>query len=65
MMDSNGSWGSDVLVSLPVPPTEKTVRPAASGFAFSRFGLVHDLTQSDLETFLYPTFSPLDTPERE
>jgi len=64
-MDSNGSWGSDALVSLPVPPAETPVRPAASGFAFSRFGLVHDLTQSDLETYLYPTFSPLETPERE
>lgn len=64
-MDSNGSWGSDALVSLPIPPGETPVRPAAAGFAFSRFGLVHDLTQSDLETYLYPTFSPLDTPERE
>jgi hypothetical protein len=64
-MDTNSAWGSDALVSLPVPPAEDIVRPAAAGFAFSRFGLVHNLTQSDLETFLYPTFAPLDVPERE
>jgi len=64
-MDANSAWGSDTIVSLPVPPTEPTVRPAATGFAFSRFGLVHDLTQADLETYLYPTFAPLDVPERE
>jgi hypothetical protein len=64
-MDINSAWGSDTLISLPVPPTETPVRPAAAGFAFSRFGLVHDLTQADLETFLYPTFTPLDVPERE
>lgn len=64
-MDTNSAWGSDTLVSLPVPPFEAIVRPAATGFAFSRFGLVHDLTQTDLETYLYPTFAPLDVPERE
>lgn len=64
-MDTNSAWGSDTLVSLPVPPREDIVRPAAAGFAFSRFGLVHDLTQADLEGYLYPTFTPLDVPERE
>jgi hypothetical protein len=64
-MDTNSAWGADTLVSLPVPPGEDPVRPAAAGFAFSRFGLVHDLTHADLETYLYPTFTPLDVPERE
>lgn len=64
-MDTNSAWGSDTVVSLPVPPAEAPVRPAASGFAFSRFGLVHDLSQADLETYLAPTFAPLDVPERE
>lgn len=64
-MSTNESWGTDSLASLPVPPGEDPIRPAAAGFAFSRFGLVHNLTQADLETYLHPTFAPLDTPERE
>lgn len=64
-MSNNVSWGADTLISLPVPPAETPVRPVAAGFAFSRFGIVHDLTQADLEGYLSPTFAPLETPERE
>jgi hypothetical protein len=64
-MANKPAWGSDTLVSLPVPPFETPIRSAAAGFGFSRFGLVHDITTSDVETFLHPTFSPIDAPERE
>jgi hypothetical protein len=59
----NQSWGTDVVPSLPVPPTEPTVGTVAPGFAYSRFGLVHDLTTSDLEEYLSPTYLPIDAPE--
>lgn len=62
---TNASWGTDVPVSMPVPPAEEPVRTAGGGFAFGRFGLVHDLTMSDVETFLFPTHAPLDVPERD
>lgn len=64
-MASNAAWGTDVAISLPVPPNpEETVRQVASGFAYSRFGLVHNLTTSDAETYAFPTFLPLDAAER-
>jgi hypothetical protein len=64
-MTSNEAWGTDVEISLPVPPNEKVVRSAGAGRAFSRFGLVHDLTTSDVEGYLLPTFGPVAAPERE
>lgn len=64
-MVSNEAWGTDVEISLPVPPGEKTIRSAGAGRAFTRFGLVHDLTSADVEGFLMPTFGPVDVPERE
>jgi hypothetical protein len=62
---TNTAWGTDVPVSIPVPPAEEIVRSAGGGFAYSRFGLVHEITTSDVETFLFPTHAPLDTPERD
>lgn len=64
MADRNASWATDAPVSMPVPPDEAPVRTAGGGFAYSRFGLVHDLTLSDAETFLSPTHTPLSAPER-
>lgn len=64
MTDRNASWATDSLVSMPVPPAEESVRPAGGGFAYSRFGLVHDITVADVETFLSPTHAPLNAPER-
>lgn len=64
MAEQNASWGTDVPVSMPVPPDEGAVRTAGGGFAYSRFGLVHDITTSDVEGFLSPTHAPLITPER-
>lgn len=61
---TNASWGTDVPVSIPVPPAEDIVRSAGGGFAYSRFGLVHELSSSDVEAFLFPTHAPLDVPER-
>lgn len=63
-MATNASWGSDTPVSIPVPPAEEPVRSIGGGFAYSRFGLVHDLTSSDVEALLFPTHAPLESPER-
>lgn len=64
-MTTNEAWGTDVEISLPVPPQEQPIRSAGAGRAFSRFGLVHNLTSSDVEGYLLPTFGPVDAPERE
>lgn len=66
MTMTNASWGTDTGISMPVPPNvDEKLTPVATGFAYSRFGLVHNLTTSDLEGYLSPTFLPLDSPERE
>jgi hypothetical protein len=64
-MSSNAAWGTDTTISMPVPPaTSEPTRPVATGFAYTRFGLVHDLTTSDVEGYLLPAYLPLDVEER-
>jgi hypothetical protein len=64
-MDTNSAWGTDTPISMPVPPVEPQVGSLAAGFAYTRFGIVHDITTSDVEGYLLPTFMPLDSPERQ
>lgn len=50
-------WGSDVPVSMPVPPDERpTVR--MGGFAFGRHGICHDITAEVVEELSTPTYAP-------
>lgn len=65
-MATNAEWGTDTPISMPVPPHPQELKTGcADGFAYTRFGLVHNLTVSDLEEFLIPTYGPLDVAERE
>lgn len=65
-MATNAEWGTDATISMPVPPHSQEPKAAcADGFAYTRFGLVHNLTTSDLEGYLLPTYGPLDVAERE
>lgn len=51
-------WGSDVPVSMPVPP-ESAVLVSMFGFAFTIDGLFHDITQADADEIGTPTYAPI------
>lgn len=52
-------WGSDVPVSAPhPPPADVPVHVDFGGFGFSTNGMVHNITQPDLEDMLTPFYSP-------
>lgn len=53
-------WGADTIISMPVP-FDGLQQPLVDlgGLAITEHGYVHNLTTSDLEVFLTPTFRPL------
>lgn len=50
-------WGADTVVSKPIPPDRET-QVSFGGFAFTTGGLIHDLTEADVEETFFPMFSP-------
>lgn len=58
-MSNSAPWGTDTTISMPAPLRKN--QPALvdmGGFAFTETGLAHNLTDSDLEVYLTPTFRP-------
>lgn len=53
------SWGSDLPVSMPVPPAVKPEVPM-DGFGFGRKGLCHDITEEERDALAIPTFAPAE-----
>lgn len=57
-------WGTDTIVSLPVPlRPDQRAYVDMGGFTFTEFGIAPNATASDIEVYLTPTFRPLITPE--
>lgn len=57
-------WGTDTVISMPAPlDRSQTAYVDMGAFTFTEFGVAHNITSSDLETYLTPTFRPLITPE--
>lgn len=53
-------WGTDAVISMPVPLDGSSGEMLdTGGFGVTEYGIAHNLTSSDLETFLSPTFRPL------
>ncbi len=50
-------WSSDVPISIPRAPADP-VLVQMFGFGFTRFGLVHDLTEVEQEFLRPPSYSP-------
>jgi hypothetical protein len=50
-------WSSDVPISIPQAPADQVLIPMF-GFGFTRFGLVHDLTEVEQEYLRTPSYSP-------
>lgn len=58
-MASGSSWGSDSPISMPAPLRQNQVpQVAMEGFCFTNWGIAHNMTSSDEEAFLVPTFMP-------
>lgn len=56
---SREHWASDTPVSTPhPPPTDVPVQVDFGGFGFSMNGMVHNLTESDLEEMITPFYAP-------
>lgn len=52
-------WGSDTVVSMPAPlRRDQEALVDMGGFAFTETGIAHNLSSSDLEVYLAPTFRP-------
>lgn len=52
-------WASDTPISFPEPPPgDIPVLVDFDGFGFTMGGIVHNISQADLEEILTPTFSP-------
>lgn len=51
-------YGSDVRVSLPQPVPDSVLKVPMYGFAFTEYGLAHDITAAQHETLSRPTFAP-------
>lgn len=57
--DPREQWASDALVSTPQPvPDDVPVQVDFGGFGFSMNGMVHNLSQPDLEDMLTPLYAP-------
>jgi hypothetical protein len=57
MTQPGSYWGTDVPISMPEPTTDDVIIDmGAHGFSIN--GLVHNLSQSDLEDYMMPTFTP-------
>lgn len=57
-------WGADTIISMPVPlRRHQESLKDMGGFTFTETGIAHNLTESDVETYLWPTFRPMVTPE--
>ena len=52
-----GSWSSNVPISMPVPPEDEVLVDMA-GFAYTQFGLVHDMTHGDYMVYRLPSHAP-------
>lgn len=50
-------WGSDAPVSKPAPPNRE-VAVSFGGFAFTTGGVVHEVTEAEIEEAFFPVFAP-------
>lgn len=63
MSERSGMWGSDVPISMPVPPEDRPVLVDFGGFGFSTGGITHNITAADREEMFTPFFKPPGNPE--
>lgn len=57
-------WGADTIVSMPVPLRRRQQALVdMGGFTFTESGLAHNITESDVEDYISPTFRPMLSPE--
>lgn len=57
MRRSEESWATDTLISRPEPPSDPVLKDF-DGFGFTMNGIVHNLTESEIEDMITPTFAP-------
>jgi hypothetical protein len=57
MERDDAQWGSDVRVSMPLPPTNR-VGVVMSGFAFTEGGMAHDIDEATYARLSVPDFAP-------
>jgi hypothetical protein len=61
---STRAWGTDTLISMPVPlQPDQEVLADFGGFCFTPQGLAHNLSMADLDAILIPTYLPTPPPE--
>lgn len=57
--DSDGAWGTDGPISMPVPPAADVGEMVSfGGLAFAPSGVVFDLTEVDAEHLYAQAFGP-------
>ena len=63
MADSANSWGSDTLISMPMPiePARPALIGLGDGWVMTAGGIVPDLDESTWEELVTPSFAPLLT----
>lgn len=58
-MEEQEHWATDTPISFPEPaPNDVPVLTDFQGFGFSMNGLVHNLTQADVDEMTTPMFAP-------
>ena len=58
-MKRRETWASDTLISRPEPPNpEMPVLVDFEGFGFSMGGLVHNISETEIEEMFLPTYAP-------
>lgn len=57
-------WGADTIISMPnsLQRGQESLVDMG-GFTFTASGIAHNITASDVETYLTPTFRPMINPE--
>lgn len=58
---SKMNWASSTKPSLPVAPSDERL-VKMGGFAFTQWGIAHDLSQAEVEAMSIPDFFPMQIP---
>lgn len=58
MTAPEGTWSSDVKISMPQPIDPKEILLDMGSHAFTANGLFHNINSADLQELFSPTFAP-------
>lgn len=67
MSDTSEVWGSDVPISMPIPPSDRYpgVVEVGDGFTMTMGGIGHALDLNTFEEYVTPTYAPMAPEDRE